>query len=141
MGNEKQASVLEKTKQKARKMLDDQEGLKDLAGKSLEKLKTVQIEDETLESLFKLVNTFVRMLSAHLGGTYKDLPWRTLALLVAGLLYFINPFDIVPDFIPVAGLLDDLTFLVLVLKSIRKDVDLFREWEASLSPTGSSESQ
>ena len=141
MENGKEASILENTKRQANKLLGDRQGLKDLTGKSLQKLKTVQIGDETLESLFELVNTFARMLRAHLNATYKDTPWRTLALLVAGLLYFVNPFDIVPDFIPVAGLLDDLTFLLLILKSIRKDVDLFREWEASLSQAGNSGSQ
>ena len=114
-------------------MLEDHQGMKDLAGNATEKIKSVRIGDESLESLFGLVNTFIRMLSAHLKGTFQETPWRTLALVVAGLLYFVNPFDLVPDFIPVAGLLDDLTFLLLVLKSIRKDVNLFQEWEASLA--------
>lgn len=132
MENGRESSTLEKAKRKAENLLDDRKGMKDLAGKATEKIKSVKIGDESLESLFGLVNTFIRMLSTHLKGTYQEIPWRTLALVVAGLLYFVNPFDLVPDFIPVAGLLDDLTFLLLVLKSIRKDVDLFQEWEASL---------
>ena len=138
MENGRESSILEKTKRKAEKILSDPQAMKDLAGKAKEKIKSVQVGDETLESLFGLVNTFIKMLSAHIKGTYREIPWRTLALMAAGLLYFINPFDIVPDFIPVAGFLDDLTFLLLILKSIRKDVDLFQEWEASLEqPVGS----
>lgn len=131
MENGRESSILEKTKRMAAELLADRQGMKDLAGRAKEKVKSVQIGDETLESLFGLVNTFVKMVSAHLKGIYLEIPWRTLALMIAGLLYFVNPFDIIPDFIPVAGFLDDLTFLLLILKSIRKDVELFQDWEAS----------
>ncbi len=138
MENGRESSILKKTKRKAEKLLADNRGLQELAGKAKDKIKSVQVGDETLESLFTLVNTFIRMLSAHLKGAYLETPWRTLTLIIAGLLYFVNPFDIVPDFIPVAGLLDDLTFLLLVLKSIRKDVDLFKKWEATQGMTENS---
>jgi uncharacterized membrane protein YkvA (DUF1232 family) len=40
------------------------------------------------------------------------------ALIGGALLYFISPVDLVPDFIPVSGLLDDLAVLLLVLAMI-----------------------
>jgi uncharacterized membrane protein YkvA (DUF1232 family) len=44
-------------------------------------------------------------------------PRRTKALLVALAGYLALPFDLVPDFIPVAGQLDDVVMVALVLRS------------------------
>jgi uncharacterized membrane protein YkvA (DUF1232 family) len=54
--------------------------------------------------------------------------WRKLLLLVL-VGYLALPFDLVPDFIPVAGQLDDLIIVALVLRSFVRsgDRDLVRE--------------
>jgi uncharacterized membrane protein YkvA (DUF1232 family) len=51
-----------------------------------------------------------------------DLPWKTAAAITAALLYFLNPFDIVPDFIPVVGYLDDAVVVGACLKLIQVDL-------------------
>ncbi|MDA8229037.1 MAG: YkvA family protein [Desulfitobacterium hafniense] len=63
-----------------------------------------------------------------INGEYKDVPKRSLILLVAGLLYFVTPPDMVPDFIPVAGFLDDATVIGFIVNQISKDLDKYREW-------------
>jgi uncharacterized membrane protein YkvA (DUF1232 family) len=45
-------------------------------------------------------------------------PRRKKALLVALAGYLALPFDLVPDFIPVAGQLDDVVIVALVLRSL-----------------------
>jgi uncharacterized membrane protein YkvA (DUF1232 family) len=45
-------------------------------------------------------------------------PRRRKALLVALAGYLALPFDLVPDFIPVAGQLDDVVIVALVLRSL-----------------------
>jgi uncharacterized membrane protein YkvA (DUF1232 family) len=54
--------------------------------------------------------------------------WRKLLLLVL-VGYLALPFDLVPDFIPVAGQLDDVIIVALVLRSFVRsgDRDLVRE--------------
>ncbi|MDR3626118.1 MAG: YkvA family protein [Ignavibacteriaceae bacterium] len=42
--------------------------------------------------------------------------WSRKAVVVAGLIYFISPIDVIPDFIPVIGYLDDLGVIMAVLK-------------------------
>lgn len=45
----------------------------------------------------------------------------------AALLYFISPIDVVPDFIPVAGLLDDAAVVALVVSSFSKEIERFKK--------------
>ncbi len=50
----------------------------------------------------------------------KKLPLKYKALAVGAILYFINPFDLIPDSIPVVGYLDDFAVLTLVSGIILK---------------------
>ncbi|WP_025270726.1 YkvA family protein [Hippea sp. KM1] len=50
------------------------------------------------------------------------LPWKTLIALIGLFLYFINPADIIPDFLPGVGYLDDAVALGIALKFLRDDL-------------------
>jgi len=50
----------------------------------------------------------------------KDLPWKLRATCIGALLYFINPFDLIPDSIPVIGYLDDFAVITLALGMLVK---------------------
>jgi uncharacterized membrane protein YkvA (DUF1232 family) len=46
-------------------------------------------------------------------GIYRSIPWRYVALLSAIALYAVSPADIVPDFIPVLGSIDDVILMAV----------------------------
>ncbi len=71
----------------------------------------------------------VRMLRAWKNGSYPGLSVRTLATLAAALLYVLSPVDLVPDFIPGIGMIDDVVVLALLLQSLAQDLAAFRAWE------------
>lgn len=53
-------------------------------------------------------------------------PWHVKLLIVLTVAYALSPIDLIPDFIPVLGLLDDLIllplFIYFILKLIPEDV-------------------
>jgi uncharacterized membrane protein YkvA (DUF1232 family) len=52
-------------------------------------------------------------------GTYRSIPWRYVALLSAIALYTVSPADVVPDFVPVLGRLDDVVLMALATRIAR----------------------
>ena len=75
--------------------------------------------------------TLGRLLRAYAQGEYREIPWKSLLLIVAAIVYFINPIDIIPDLLPIVGLTDDFAVLFMVYKSIGTDIDKFLLWEKS----------
>lgn len=70
------------------------------------------------------------LVKAYWNGEYREVPWATIAGLVGCLVYVISPIDLVPDFIPVAGFLDDATVVGLALHAFHTDLKTFSEWLA-----------
>ena len=62
-------------------------------------------------------------------GNYRDVPYKTISAAVVGLLYVINPIDIIPDFIPFIGQVDDALVLGFCLKLIEKDLLKYKNWK------------
>ncbi len=55
-------------------------------------------------------------------GTYREVPWRTVAIASAGVLYAVSPADVIPDYIPILGTLDDLALLAVATRFIDEDL-------------------
>lgn len=61
-------------------------------------------------------------------GEYRAIGRQTLLFVVAALLYFLAPLDMVPDWLPGAGLLDDLAVLAWVMRTWAAELDAYRAW-------------
>jgi uncharacterized membrane protein YkvA (DUF1232 family) len=55
------------------------------------------------------------VLALYLVGRDPRVPWYVKALAVATAAYALSPIDLIPDFIPVLGYLDDLVLLPLAI--------------------------
>jgi uncharacterized membrane protein YkvA (DUF1232 family) len=69
---------------------------------------------ESVRAVAGLVPDFVVLFRRLLGD--RRVPRRSKLLLVAVVPYLAMPFDLVPDFIPVAGYLDDAVIVAFVLR-------------------------
>jgi curved DNA-binding protein CbpA len=61
-------------------------------------------------------------------GNYKMHP-ANVAMIGGGLLYFILPADLIPDFIPIVGYLDDLAVLTTIMNSLKGEINEYRLWK------------
>ncbi len=72
----------------------------------------------------------VRTLYALLRDPDFRIPTRAKALLVAALLYFIMPFDVIPDLFLGIGFLDDAVVIGIVLKLVTSTIEDYRRFRA-----------
>ena len=70
-----------------------------------------------------------RLLKAYASGEYRLLPWKTLIRVIAVLIYFVSPIDILPDFLPIIGLTDDIALMLWLFSGMGDDIEKFRQWE------------
>jgi len=68
------------------------------------------------------------MLKDYKRGEYREVPWHSIGGIALVLLYVLNPFDIVPDFIPGFGFVDDAGVFALGLKLLKKDFEDYLKW-------------
>lgn len=81
-----------------------------------------------LKKYIDVVKNLFFMLKDYKNGNYREVPWHTIGSIVLVLLYVLNPLDIIPDFIPGFGFIDDAGVLALALKLIQSDFDNYMAW-------------
>ena len=109
--------------------MNDKLGMLGLLQKSL--IKVQELAATSNISVVKLLNHYIvlfsELIKAYISGSYKKLPAVTLVKLVAVLIYFISPFDFIPDVLPFVGFADDLAIVVWVGKAIKEELDEFEK--------------
>lgn len=105
--------------------------LSGLIGSVSEKLSDMDENKKRVSGFFDKVRTLLRMLRAYINGEYREIPWKSLLMIIGSLIYFLMPLDLIPDFIPVTGFADDISIIFLVFNSINEDITAFLEFEES----------
>ncbi len=82
-----------------------------------------------LGQVLENLQALVRLVQAWVAREYVEVDRKTLMVVVAGLLYFLLPIDAIPDFIPLAGMLDDVFVVSLVVGRVAAELEKFRLWE------------
>lgn len=93
---------------------------KDVAGNENKGVGQVLLEKVTMLS---------RMVKAYSTGEYKIIPWGSIVKIIAVLIYFISPIDVIPDILPFIGLTDDLALTMWLFSSLKEDLENFEVWE------------
>ena len=93
------------------------------------KLRAVNWKEVKREDVKEKFFVLGRIIKAYAKGQYRTIPWKTLLIIVAAALYFVNPLDLIPDLVPIVGLGDDFAVLLWVYNAVSGEVEKFLSWE------------
>ncbi len=83
------------------------------------------------KGFIKKIPVISRMVKSIMSkGGYKP-EYKNVLVPAAVLIYLISPLDILPDWIPVIGAMDDLALLALAIPMLLKEAERFVAWEAT----------
>jgi uncharacterized membrane protein YkvA (DUF1232 family) len=121
---QKARAELERGYEGAQKILNDEDRLERLLQKLEKKLKIIPVAGDTLANLPAMIS----LIRSYVKKEYQDVPLGTIIAVVSAIAYVVSPVDIIPDFIPGAGYLDDVAVITVCLKLVGSDVDDYRKW-------------
>lgn len=75
------------------------------------------------------LRSMVRLAMAWATREYRLVPWKSVVYIVAAVIYFVNPVDLVPDVLTGIGFVDDAAVVAAVVRSVADDLSAFRAWE------------
>ena len=96
-----------------------------------DKLASKEAKTNKFRQLFEVALTLVRLVRSYISGEYREISTSTIVSGLAVLLYVLSPIDLVPDFIPVLGFLDDLSLVSWFVGKFQGEIIRFQEWEKS----------
>lgn len=117
-------------KNEAKRYADNKEEAKSLINKATNKANKNEF---TLKGVWGRLQTMFNMLKAWTKGDYRQIPYRSLVMILLAVIYFVSPIDVFPDFLFGLGLLDDAALIAFVLNQVDIDLQAYRQWEENKS--------
>ena len=113
------------------------EGAQNVTEKDVEK---VIIKSEDIKKKFSAAGPLARfvedgklliaIVKDYASGAYRQIPYGAIASIVFTLIYVLNPFDLMPDVLPIIGQVDDVAVLGACLLLVEQDLHKYKDWKA-----------
>ena len=115
---------LKKGYKKAEILLHDENKLEIFLQKIENKLTIVPIVGNALS----YIPVMISMIRSYVRKEYTEIPIGSIISMISALIYFVSPVDIIPDFLPVVGYLDDAAVVAACIKLVKSDIDDYKQW-------------
>lgn len=122
--------ALNRSRNRAEEYLHDADKSKKLLEEAVKKANQHQDARIPQTDFWSHLKAFFRMLKSYTTHQYTVIPWGSIVMITGAIIYFVTPVDLILDWIPLLGFIDDAAVVVFVIRQIRSDLDKFLEWEA-----------
>ncbi len=77
----------------------------------------------------------IAIVKDYFSGAYRQIPYGAIASIVFTLIYVLNPFDLMPDMLPIIGQLDDVAVMGACLILVEQDLHKYKDWKMDQEKT------
>jgi uncharacterized membrane protein YkvA (DUF1232 family) len=114
-----------------------QQGAQKVTEKDVDKVVTKSEEIKNKFVTTGLLTRFIEdaklllaVIKDYRAGTYRQIPYGAIASIVFSLIYVLNPFDLMPDVLPIIGQVDDVAVMGACLMMVEQDLHKYRTWKS-----------
>src|SRR5690554_3709167 len=119
--------ILRGLNKKAMLYLNDNTRLSELIANTGIKIKN----NNQLSDIVDEIKTLTSLVMDFSKKRYTNISASTVITIIAGLIYLVNPVDLIPD-IFIGGFVDDAAVLGYILKRIGSELDQYKQWKKDL---------
>ena len=87
-----------------------------------------KVKNSKLNDALESIPLLIACLKSYIKKEYTEIPLGSMLAIVSALIYWVSPFDIIPDYIPGIGYLDDTAVVLACLAMVKADLDEYRKW-------------
>ena len=127
INDEQVKEALESGYRKSEALLNNKDELDDFLYRLEQKIKEMPLVGEE----FSVIPIMISLIKYYVEGKYTTVPYGTILAIMSALIYVLSPVDIIPDFIPFVGHLDDVAVIGLCLSMVKTDIEAYDEWRQS----------
>jgi uncharacterized membrane protein YkvA (DUF1232 family) len=110
-----------------------EKGVETFTEEDLEKVKadaeTAETKAKFLGGQFESFQLTWSLLQDYWAGKYTSIPWKLIASTGFAVAYLVSPLDIIPDFLPIIGFVDDASVFALVVSSFQSELSAYKKWK------------
>ncbi|WP_313801264.1 YkvA family protein [Cytobacillus sp.] len=111
---------------KAKKYLDNPRETNRLLKKTEKKARVNKASFTGVWQKFQLLIDLVKSWSS---GEYRAISKKSILFIIASILYFISPLDIIPDFLIGIGMVDDAAVIAFAIKQLSDELEKYKSWK------------
>lgn len=115
-------------KEKAEEYIDDRRKTEGLLSKALSKAENSK-QNQVIKNLWDKIHLLFSLVRDWSSGDYRRISKSAIIAVIAGLIYFVSPIDIVPDWLIGLGLVDDAAVLGLIINQLDKELVRYEQWK------------
>src|SRR5437867_12741604 len=106
----------------ARRLIEQPEQLRQIVDDAFIKMRK---HSDAIREIAADLQITLRLIKAWLTGGYKDISTKSIVILIGAILYFLNPFDAIPDTILILSYFDDVAVLGWTVKTFTDQIQTF----------------
>lgn len=82
-----------------------------------------------IKRIARALKLFLPMTRDVLRGSFRPIPWSAFGTMALALAYLVMPFDLIPDFLVLLGVVDDVLIVGWLLNRVDAQLADYRAWK------------